>query len=306
VQADTELITIAPEPEIPNFPRPKEPTSPVTWIWDASIYEFVPVPSRVGQSSRFVKSSSNFVHLATDAAADDRQKPPIQTPSGEISPKTAVQPAFSVRAAATLSFSEAQTAGTMTKNMLPECCQQEILAEVKKLENQLPGELTYAIPPSAFTQGPKGAWSENINPNTRPVETGTDTPLSNVSNVIQNPPDVKKLIDGDGPALPDASGVPDLAAPNLPSSLDGAGGLGELSAPAGSQSQPRMRARIRKRSGILIRRVRRVVFKSPVLTVVLGRQLAKPTANALAIIARGGTVGTDAATAVPAPVPVPV
>jgi len=227
----------------------------VTWVWRASIHEFIQMPSGV--------------HLATDSAADDRQKAPPQTPSPVTKPS--------------LPESFNQSAKTMPQNILPECCQQEILAEIKKLEDQLPGNLTYAIPKSSL--------AENINPNARPGE--GDEPNS----VVPNTPKESKPQDGDVSALPNASGVPDLAAPNLPSPLDVAGGVSvEFPVPA------RMRLRIKKRGGMMIRRVRRVVFKAPVLSVVLGRQLAKPTADALAIIARGGSVAVDAVTAVPAPV----
>lgn len=63
--------------------------------------------------------------------------------------------------------------------------------------------------------------------------------------------------------------------------------------PPKPKNKPSKRRRLIKKGQKVVRRARRVFCKAPVLSIVLGRQLAKPTADALAVLANGQAVDVE-------------
>jgi hypothetical protein len=127
-------------------------------------------------------------------------------------------------------------------------------------------------------------------------------------------PDVPKL--PEEPNLPGAPTLPDL--PTLPQVPINSAGLPSLGLPndiTGALPAPdtptkRVRARGMAKRGVQksIRMGRRAALRKPVLYVILGRQLGKPTHSALKLISKGIDVvipDIQGAAPVAAPLPVP-
>jgi hypothetical protein len=116
------------------------------------------------------------------------------------------------------------------------------------------------------------------------------------------------------PCLPDTSGLPQAPAilgmqvvptiPGLPA--DATGAAAPLSTPPPNQTKEKAKAKGAK----FIRRARRIMLRKPVLSFVLGRQLAAPTSKLLKMASRGVPLDTPEVVVVvgakAAPVPAPV
>jgi len=110
-------------------------------------------------------------------------------------------------------------------------------------------------------------------------------------------PDGMKTTDlavaGDGPAV---SAAPDTSIPkNGPLDITATVLLDTpvMGGPPKGNDKPSKRRRIMKKGQKVVRRARKAFLKPPVLVIILGRQLARPTSDALKILAKGGAVDVD-------------
>ena len=102
------------------------------------------------------------------------------------------------------------------------------------------------------------------------------------------------------PKVKGVPGAPDLGG-GLPIPLDATGGLTAPMTPA-----PRKRSKVMKRGSKIAQKGRKIVLRKGVLTIILGRQLAGPTSQALKLIGKGVPIDpAEVAGTLPAPVPVP-
>ena len=140
--------------------------------------------------------------------------------------------------------------------------------------------------------------------NRLPLSTLENIPMVDSNSVKDKPPCAPEIpVVPTVPVLAEAPGLPPIpVVPGVPVDVTGEAPIPATPAPNLNKAQ-----KMKVKSQKAIRKARRIVLRKSVLSVLLGRQLAGPTVDALKLTSKreSGAVGA-ATSATPAPVPMPM